>query len=91
MDHYKTLRLHKGATQKEIKDAYRIAVREHHPDKGGSPVIFHQIQEAYETIGDPQKRLIYDEASNKRPVESLRSAMDALVEDFFSKCKINTK
>ena len=32
-----------------------------HPDKGGDPVIFKEIQKAYEVLSDPKKRKIYDE------------------------------
>ncbi len=53
----------KSATQDEIKKAYRKLVMEHHPDKGGDVAMFTQIQEAYDTLGNPEKRTQYDTPS----------------------------
>lgn len=60
MDFYQTLNLTKNATQEEIKRAYKKLVLKHHPDKGGNREQFNKIQEAYETLSDPQKRQAYD-------------------------------
>lgn len=58
---YEDLGLAKGATPEEIKKAYRSLARTHHPDKGGDAEKFKQVQEAYETLSDPQKRQNYDQ------------------------------
>jgi len=87
MSHYKTLGVSKTASPEAIKAAYRAAVMEHHPDRGGSHAIFHKIQKAYDVLGDAEKKEAYDAAESKRPVESLRTSMEAIVEDFFARCK----
>jgi len=58
---YEDLGLAKDATPEEIKKAYRSLARTHHPDKGGDAEKFKQVQEAYETLSDPQKRQNYDQ------------------------------
>jgi DnaJ-class molecular chaperone len=60
MDHYTTLGVSKGASEQEIKTAYRKLAMQHHPDRGGDAAKFQQVQEAYDTLGDPQKRAQYD-------------------------------
>jgi curved DNA-binding protein len=60
MDYYKSLNVSKTASQDEIKKAFRRAAMEHHPDKGGDPNKFKEINEAYETLSDPAKRQAYD-------------------------------
>jgi len=59
-DYYQTLGVQRNATDDEIKRAYRKAAMKHHPDRGGDQVKFQEIQEAYATLGDPQKRQQYD-------------------------------
>jgi molecular chaperone DnaJ len=59
-DFYTTLGVNESATQDEIKRAYRKLAVEHHPDKGGDENKFKQISEAYDTIGDENKRSQYD-------------------------------
>jgi curved DNA-binding protein len=60
MDHYATLGVAKNATSDEIKKAYRKLASQHHPDKGGDTNKFQEIQTAYDTLSDPQKRSMYD-------------------------------
>ena len=64
-DYYKVLGVAKSATQKEIKAAYRKLARKHHPDfnpgKKDSEARFKEINEAYEVLGDTEKRRRYDE------------------------------
>ena len=59
-DYYSTLGVGRDASLDEIKRAYRRAASQHHPDKGGSKEQFQKIQEAYDTLGDEQKRAQYD-------------------------------
>ncbi|NJC22956.1 hypothetical protein BJ994_002032 [Arthrobacter pigmenti] len=57
---YSVLGLTRGATAKQIKDAYRKAARSAHPDSGGSAELFHDVAVAYETLIDPDRRRRYD-------------------------------
>jgi DnaJ-class molecular chaperone len=59
-DHYATLGVAKNASQDEIKKAFRRLASQHHPDKGGDTAKFQQIQAAYDTLGDADKRAAYD-------------------------------
>jgi molecular chaperone DnaJ len=59
-DFYKVLGVSENATQDEIKKSYRKLAVEHHPDKGGDETQFKKISEAYDTIGDSDKRTQYD-------------------------------
>ncbi len=63
-DYYDVLSVSKGATQEEIKRAYRKLVREHHPDVSKAPDAakkFAEVQEAYDTLSDEAKRRQYDQ------------------------------
>jgi DnaJ-class molecular chaperone len=59
-DAYQTLGVQRNATEADIKKAYRKMASQHHPDKGGDTAKFQEIQTAYETLTDPQKRQQHD-------------------------------
>src|SRR5581483_11249068 len=64
-DYYQILGVPKNAPEKDIKSAYRRLARKWHPDANpGNPKEaeekFKEIQEAYEVLGDPEKRKKYD-------------------------------
>lgn len=62
-DYYKTLGVEKKATQDEIQRAYRKLARKYHPDinkESSAEEKFKQLNEAYEVLGDPEKRAKYD-------------------------------
>src|SRR5688500_8212632 len=64
-DYYQTLGVAKNASEKELKQAYRKLARKHHPEVNpgdkGSEAKFKEFNEAYEVLGDPDKRRKYDE------------------------------
>ena len=62
-DMYDILGITSAASEKEVKRAFLMKAKQYHPDVNTSseaPKKFAQINEAYETLGDPQKRKIYD-------------------------------
>ncbi len=61
-DYYKVLGVDKKVSQGEIKKAYRKLAHKYHPDKkGGDEAKFKEINEAYQTLSDDQKRKQYDQ------------------------------
>ncbi|MDX1446706.1 J domain-containing protein [Lishizhenia sp.] len=64
-DYYKVLGVDKKATAAEIKKAYRKLAVKYHPDKNQGDVMaeekFKEINEAYEVLGNAEKRQKYDE------------------------------
>jgi curved DNA-binding protein len=60
MDYYSTLGLKRGASDDEIKKAYRSLAMKHHPDRGGDEKKFKEISQAYEALSDPTKKKIID-------------------------------
>lgn len=62
-DLYNILGVDKTASPEEIKRAYRKLASKHHPDRGGDTARFQEIQSAYETLSDPQRRQQYDNPS----------------------------
>jgi curved DNA-binding protein len=78
-DYYATLGVAKSASEKEIKQAFRKLARKHHPDVNpgdkAAEAKFKEINEAYEVLGDPEKRKKYDElGANWRMYEQAQRA-----------------
>ena len=59
--YYKVLGVEKTCSQEELRKAYRKLVKTKHPDKGGDEKEFQEIQQAYDTLSDENKRKVYDE------------------------------
>ena len=60
MNYYDVLGVPTDASEADIKKAFRKLASQHHPDKGGDTDKFQQIQEAYEVLGDANRRQEYD-------------------------------
>jgi DnaJ-domain-containing protein 1 len=64
-NHYEVLGIVRNASQEQIRSIHRKLVQIYHPDKGGLFGVdgdkrFRQIQDAYATLGDEEKRAQYD-------------------------------
>src|SRR6478735_3712738 len=64
-DYYATLGVSKTASQDDIRKAFRKLARQYHPDvakdKKAAETKFKEINEAYEVLGDAEKRTKYDQ------------------------------
>lgn len=62
-DYYKILQVARGASDEDIKKAYRKLALKYHPDKNQAPEAeekFKEVAEAYEVLSDKKKRETYD-------------------------------
>lgn len=60
-DYYDVLGVSKDTSAADIKTAFRKKAHQHHPDKGGDEDKFKEINEAYQVLGNEQKRKQYDQ------------------------------
>ncbi len=60
-DYYRVLGLHPGASQGEVRAAYRRRAKQHSPDGEGASEKLRLLQKAYETLSNPASRCRYDQ------------------------------
>ena len=78
-DYYAALGVERGASQDEIKKAYRRLAQKYHPDVSKEPEAearFKEIAEAYQTLKDPEKRAAYDSLGQRPQGEEFRPPPD---------------
>src|SRR5256885_5950885 len=78
-DYYKTLGLARGASDEEVKKAYRKLARKYHPDvskEANAKEKFQEVSEAYETLKDKEKRAAYDNLGKFDAGEDFRPSQD---------------
>jgi curved DNA-binding protein len=78
-DYYAVLGLSRGASDEDIKRAYRKLARKYHPDvskEAGAEEKFKEVAEAYQTLKDPDKRAAYDQLGSHRSGEEFRPPPD---------------
>ena len=63
-NYYEILGIEENSSQEEIKKAFRKLAIQHHPDKGGDENKFKEVTEAYEVLGDEQRRAQYNNQKN---------------------------
>lgn len=71
-DYYEVLGLAKGATDEDVKKAYRKLAMKYHPDRNPddpakAEEAFKEVKEAYETLSEPEKRAQYDRFGHQEP------------------------
>src|SRR5512145_814878 len=79
-DYYEVMGVTRDASQEAIKRAYRRLARKFHPDVSKEPdaeARFKELQEAYEVLKDPEKRVAYDQlGENWRAGQDFRPPPD---------------
>lgn len=68
-DYYAVLGVERGASEDEVKRAFRRLARKHHPDVSKAPdaaLRMQELNEAYEVLRDPQRRAAYDRVGQGR-------------------------
>ena len=77
-EYYRLLDVPKDATESDIKRAYRKKALENHPDKGGDLEHFKKINLAYETLSDPEKKMLYDNGVQENSHPDLSNIINGL-------------
>ena len=86
-DHYAALGISSGATLAEIKKAFRQQASLHHPDRNANPDAprrFRSVQEAYDVLSDPAKRLTYDDNRRRNLLDSPIDTAREIWQNYFA-------
>jgi curved DNA-binding protein CbpA len=70
IDYYGILGISDTATVEEIKKAFKLKAKEHHPDTGGDAEFFKKIKLAYDNLIDAAKRATFDSSLNSSPEDT---------------------
>jgi curved DNA-binding protein CbpA len=74
-DLYEILQVHPRAEAEVVRAAYRTLARKYHPDHGGDAVRMTQINDAWDVLGDPARRVAYDASrSTSGPIRAAAAA-----------------
>jgi len=65
--YYDVLGVGVTATPEEVRAAYRLAARDHHPDAGGDAGRMQEVNAAWHVLGDPVRRAAYDRELGRPP------------------------
>lgn len=89
MNYYVVLGVEEDADGGTIRSAFRALARRHHPDAGAGSSIaeFRRALEAYETLGDPERRRLYDrqlQRARVRPTIIAEPIVSRVAEPLFS-------
>jgi DnaJ family protein A protein 2 len=85
-DLYDVLGIDRDATGEDIKKAYRKKALSTHPDKGGDVELFKKINRAYEVLGNPQKRSMYDNYGTTENINfSTENILSSVIGGLFNK------
>lgn len=64
---YDVLGVDPGASEDDLRKAFRKAALKHHPDKGGDAEAFKEVSRAYEVLSNPELRQVYDATGQTDP------------------------
>ena len=82
-DHYATLGVARDASPSEVKKAYRRRAKKAHPDQGGSNTEMVAVNEAWQVLGDDERRQHYDRTGNDE-LPSMRDRAHRTLGEFFA-------